>query len=142
MTRARWKGLAVIVLWLVAGIGWLPFGALSAIVPPVSMLYWTTVGLPVYVITWFWLRTGLTPAERWIMVAGGVVWLLLDLAVAVLFLHAPISSTLQYTLTLTWMYFPPIAVLLFGALTVARWLRLPREDSSGAVTPSQRPSST
>lgn len=71
VTRARWSGLVVIVLWLLAGLGWFPFGALSAFLPPVSMLYWTVVGLPVCVLTWLWLRPARTETDRWIMIAGG-----------------------------------------------------------------------
>lgn len=86
-------------------------------------------GLPLYLATWFWLRPGLTRMERWILVAGGAAWLLIDLSVAALFLKLPWPPALLYGVTLTWLYFPPVSALLFGTTVLTRRRRLPARDS-------------
>ncbi|HEX3232867.1 MAG TPA: hypothetical protein VHR41_01635 [Gemmatimonadales bacterium] len=127
MTRERWWGSLIIAGWLVAGVGWMPFAAMSVFLPPISILYWTVVGLPLYLATWRWLRPGLTRMERSILVAGGLGWLLIDLSVAALFLKLPWPPTLREAVTLTWLYFPPFSALLFGATVLTRRRRLPAQ---------------
>jgi hypothetical protein len=130
MTSARGGGLLLILLWAVAAIAGFFFGGLSfVILPGVALLGGSLVGVPLYIVTWLWIRRTVTRGEQRVLGVVGAVWLLLIVGFGLLMLGVVLPFLGGLYAVAAYSYFPFFAALIALVVVVHHWRSLPAQPA-------------